>query len=169
MSWVLEDEALRDPARAGGKAAALARLAEVAPVPPFLVLPADAFEDGVLRAGAVQELDALPPAEHYAVRSSGTGEDGAAMAHAGQFLSLLGVVRADVAGAAARVHASGAGAAAYRAALGAAGGAAGGVAMAVIVQRQFGPARPGPPSPRTRPRETAAASGWRPSRGSRMR
>lgn len=140
MTSILQGAALLDPALAGGKAAALAQLAGIAPVPPFVVLPPDAFADGALRPAAAAALEvALPPADLYAVRSSGAGEDGAALAHAGQFLSLLGVPRGEVAAAAARVHASGAGAAAYRAAH----GAAGGVAMSVIVQRQLRPSAAG--------------------------
>ncbi|HEX8555065.1 MAG TPA: PEP/pyruvate-binding domain-containing protein [Sphingomonas sp.] len=99
---------------AGGKGAALGRLVAAGfDVPPFIVVPAGArlHEDEIASA-----LPVLGPGP-YAIRSSGLAEDGAADSHAGQFLSILNVPAAQVAGAVARVAASGAGEghAAYRA------------------------------------------------------
>ena len=98
------------PAVAGGKGAALAKLAAKFPVPAFFVIPAEAFDNAGLKAEAREEvkqgllqLGAGP----FAVRSSGREEDGADSAHAGQFETELNVVSADVAAAAHRVWKSG--------------------------------------------------------------
>ncbi|HLZ65706.1 MAG TPA: PEP/pyruvate-binding domain-containing protein [Aliidongia sp.] len=145
MNLILAGASLLDPMRAGGKASALARLAEVASVPPFLVLAPDAFEPAGLRpearAALMDRLPQLGPPP-YAVRSSAVGEDGAALAHAGQFLTLLGINAADVPAAAHRVWQSGAApeVAAYRAAVIRAEEDTGDPArVAVIVQRQLKP------------------------------
>ena len=145
MSAILSGPSLLDPARAGGKASALARLSGVAPVPPFLVLAPEAFEPTGLRtetrATLMAQLPDLGPPP-YAVRSSAVCEDGAMLAHAGQFLTLLGIDPAGVPEAAHRVWQSGAAAhvAAYRAARGsAARGADEPALVAVIVQRQLAP------------------------------
>jgi pyruvate,water dikinase len=94
----------------GGKAATLARLAAQFAVPDFFVIPADAFADGALAPGVetdvVAALAALGPGP-YAVRSSAREEDGARYAHAGQYLTELGVPAERVSAAAARVWASG--------------------------------------------------------------
>lgn len=99
-----------DPTRAGGKAAVLARLAGIFDVPPFLVIPADAFNDSglepALRARLETELESLGPGP-FAVRSSGLEEDGSESAHAGQFQTELGVNLDGVAAAAQRVWQSG--------------------------------------------------------------
>lgn len=98
------------PTVAGGKGAALAKLAATFPVPAFFVIPADAFDAIGLKAEAreqvkqgLQRLGAGP----FAVRSSGREEDGADSAHAGQFDTELNVAAADVAAAAHRVWKSG--------------------------------------------------------------
>ena len=95
---------------AGGKGAALAKLAATFPVPAFFVIPAEAIDrDGVKvevrdeLSSAVTALGAGP----FAVRSSGREEDGADSAHAGQFSSELNVAADGVAAAAHRVWMSG--------------------------------------------------------------
>ena len=121
---------------AGGKGAALAKLAATFPVPAFFVIGADAFDQAGLKADArtsvkqgLQRLGAGP----FAVRSSGLEEDGAASAHAGQFATELNVAAADVEAAAHRVWLSGftATLAAYRVAHGLSGDPQ---PLAVIVQ-----------------------------------
>ncbi|MEZ6028898.1 MAG: PEP/pyruvate-binding domain-containing protein [Hyphomonadaceae bacterium] len=96
---------------AGGKGAALGKLAAAFPVPSFFVIPVEAFGADGLSADAREEVKQgllkLGGAGRYAVRSSGREEDGAASAHAGQFLSELNVAPADVAEAAHRVWRSG--------------------------------------------------------------
>lgn len=96
---------------AGGKGAALGKLAAAFPVPSFFVIPVEAFGEDGLSADAREEVKQgllkLGGAGRYAVRSSGLEEDGAASAHAGQFLSELNVAPADVAEAAHRVWRSG--------------------------------------------------------------
>lgn len=98
---------VRDVARVGGKAAVLARLAELGfDVPAFFVIePTRAADDA--QPGIDAALQRLGEGR-YAVRSSGREEDGSAHSHAGQFLSLLGVAAADVPAAVDRVRASGA-------------------------------------------------------------
>ncbi|MDD2867061.1 PEP/pyruvate-binding domain-containing protein [Neomegalonema sp.] len=128
---ILTGEAARDSARAGGKAAALARLqAEGFEIPPFFALEGEAAD---LR----EALAALGPGP-YAVRSSGREEDGASHSHAGQFLSLLNIPAEGVAEAARKVRDSGLtdSLRAYRAARGLdpEGGA-----PAVLVQRMIAP------------------------------
>ncbi len=100
---------------AGGKAAALARLA-TGPfdVPAFFAISPDAVSDA---AGALsltpEALAALPPALRslgpgpFAVRSSGRAEDGSDHSHAGQYLSVLNVAPGDVPQAVCDVWASG--------------------------------------------------------------
>lgn len=99
------------PDAAGGKAIALARLADAGFNPPdfFVILP-DAFDEDGLKAdhkealsNAVSELGNSP----FAVRSSGAQEDGAEHSHAGQFLSVLNVDANDVAAEAHKVWQSG--------------------------------------------------------------
>ncbi len=106
----MTDEATMSPAVAGGKGAALAKLAATFPVPAFFVIPAEAFDELGLKAEAreqvkqgLQRLGAGP----FAVRSSGREEDGADSAHAGQFDTELNVAAGDVATAAHRVWKSG--------------------------------------------------------------
>jgi phosphohistidine swiveling domain-containing protein len=126
-----------DGASVGGKAHNLARLVGTgALVPPFFVLPADAFArmagDGALPASEAEAeqrraailsmdapdelvaairagLDALDAGEGLlAVRSSAVGEDGRTASYAGQFETVLGVrsTEADVWAAVRRVWAS---------------------------------------------------------------
>ena len=96
---------------AGGKGAALAKLAATFPVPVFFVISADAFDASGMKAAARAEvklgLERLGAAGPFAVRSSGLEEDGAASAHAGQFATELNVASADVPAAAHRVWLSG--------------------------------------------------------------
>ncbi|MBF9035129.1 phosphoenolpyruvate synthase, partial [Rhodobacterales bacterium HKCCE2091] len=112
MSAILTGAAAADPARAGGKGAALARLAAAGfDVPGFFVLTDDAFDgaEGTdLKTGVdlPAALAALGPGP-YAVRSSARSEDSAGDSHAGQFDTKLNVVAEDVAAAAAAVRASG--------------------------------------------------------------
>lgn len=101
-------------AQAGGKGAALAKLAATFPVPAFFVIAAEAFDQGGLKADAREEVNqglallaAKGGAGRLAVRSSGREEDGAASAHAGQFETELNVAPADVAASAHRVWKSG--------------------------------------------------------------
>lgn len=99
-----------DPAEAGGKAAALARLAADFPIPGFFVIRAGAFTGTGLSETAEGELDAALQDlgdGPFAVRSSGREEDGASAAHAGQFVSELNVPRDQVRAAALRVWRSG--------------------------------------------------------------
>lgn len=108
--FILIGEAATSSAIAGGKGAALAKLAAEFPVPAFFVVPAEAFDDAGLKAEARVELgDALAVmgAGPFAVRSSGREEDGADSAHAGQFETELNVATGDVATAAHRVWKSG--------------------------------------------------------------
>ncbi|MEX5727173.1 phosphohistidine swiveling domain-containing protein [Rhodovulum iodosum] len=138
------DEA-RDPAVAGGKAAALARLSEVGfAVPPFCVLPAEAMDElctGTLSEAALghalaEAATRLGPGS-FAVRSSARAEDSEADSHAGQFDSVLNVPAAGLPEAARKVHASGAGErlSAYRKRRALAGGGA----PAVLIQRMVAP------------------------------
>ena len=109
-TFILTGEAAQSPAAAGGKGAALAKLASKFPVPPFFVVSADALDQAGLKAdagaqlaGAIGSLGAGP----FAVRSSGREEDGADSAHAGQFETELNVAASDVPAAAHRVWRSG--------------------------------------------------------------
>jgi phosphohistidine swiveling domain-containing protein len=99
---------------AGGKGAALAKLAATFPVPAFFVIASEAFDQDGLKADAREDVNrglaALAVqggAGRLAVRSSGREEDGAASAHAGQFETELNVAPDDVAAAAHRVWRSG--------------------------------------------------------------
>jgi pyruvate,water dikinase len=114
---ILTMDRATDPAVAGGKAAALARLAAAGfDVPPFVVIPATALGPEGALPDLAQVLKPLGPGP-YAVRSSGRAEDGAAHSHAGQFKTVLNVPAAEVAEAARQVWQSGFadGIAAYRA------------------------------------------------------
>jgi rifampicin phosphotransferase len=113
--------------RVGGKAAGLARLAELGfPVPPSIVLAVGEElgdpHDVVMRLG-----------EPLAVRSSAVGEDGTERSAAGQYESVLDVRASELLDAVARVRSSTARAAAY--------GATGDVA--VVIQRQVPATRAG--------------------------
>ena len=96
---------------AGGKGAALAKLAATFDVPVFFVIRADAFDAGGLKPSATQAVQQgvirLGSNRLFAVRSSGLEEDGASSAHAGQFATELNVAAADVPAAAHRVWQSG--------------------------------------------------------------
>ena len=107
-------------ARLGGKAAGLARLAELGlPVPPAVVIPVGTDVDDP--ESLVGELG-----EPLAVRSSAVGEDSLGRSAAGQYETILGVTRSEVVDAIARVRSSTARARAY----------GGSDDIAVIVQRQ---------------------------------
>lgn len=107
---LLSGAAAIDVALAGGKGAALAKLAAAFPVPAFFVIPVEAIDvAGVrpeIRAELAAAIAALGPGP-FAVRSSGREEDGASGSHAGQFATELNVAPADVAAAAHRVWRSG--------------------------------------------------------------
>lgn len=96
---------------AGGKGAALAKLAGTFPVPAFFVIGADAFDEGGLKPGVAETVSRgvmqLGASRKFAVRSSGLEEDGASSAHAGQFATELNVRAENVAEAAQRVWRSG--------------------------------------------------------------
>jgi rifampicin phosphotransferase len=120
----LDDIALET---AGGKAMGLARLRALGlPVPPAVVVPVDEpFDDTdavVARLG-----------EPLAVRSSAIGEDAADRSFAGQFETVLGVDRAGLADAVAKVRGTTARAEAY--------GSAGPVA--VVIQQEVRATRAG--------------------------
>jgi phosphohistidine swiveling domain-containing protein len=104
VTAVLLPSECREASAVGGKAYALARLTEKGfAVPPFLVvLP----EDGAFETALDGVLSGHVGGGPYAVRSSGTQEDGSAHSHAGQFLSLLDVPAGEVADAVRRVAAS---------------------------------------------------------------
>lgn len=126
-------------AAVGGKAAALCFLvAQGFNVPAFLMVSPAAFAGDGLSSLAREEIarsfNALGDGP-YAVRSSAVEEDGAAHSHAGQFLSLLNVERADVSSAVEKVWQSGAAesVANYRSARGLDGE---GGRPAVIIQKQ---------------------------------
>lgn len=139
MNLIIGQQAARDAAQVGGKAASLHRLAAAgfAP-PPYFVIHADAFAGGTpdqaLPAALDDALARLGPGP-YAVRSSGRAEDGAEHSHAGQFDTRLNVAAPDIMTAAAEVWASGFGETVqtYRARR--SGGAA--EAPAIIVQRMI--------------------------------
>jgi pyruvate,water dikinase len=109
----------------GGKAEGLIRLQELQlPVPPFVAVPVGAEIDDAAIA---------PLGEPLAVRSSAVGEDAADRSAAGQYETLLGVTRANLHEAIARVRSSTDRAQAY--------GASGEVA--VVVQQQVPATRAG--------------------------
>jgi phosphohistidine swiveling domain-containing protein len=101
MSFLYPD--CGDSSRLGGKGAALARLGELGfEVPAWFAVPPDAvWHENELNA-AISSLGTGP----FAVRSSGTMEDGTGHSFAGQFESHLEVSREDVAGKIAEVRAS---------------------------------------------------------------
>ena len=109
--FILTGEAAMSAAEAGGKGAALAKLAATFPVPAFFVISAVAFDANGLKAEArasVNEgITRLGRGGRFAVRSSGREEDGADSAHAGQFETELNVTPDSVAAAAHRVWTSG--------------------------------------------------------------
>jgi pyruvate,water dikinase len=109
----------------GGKAEGLIRLQELGlPVPPFVAVPVgeEADESAIAALG-----------EPLAVRSSAVGEDAADRSAAGQYETVLGVTRATLSDAVARVRSGTERAEAY--------GASGDVA--VVVQRQVPATRAG--------------------------
>ncbi|TKW62813.1 MAG: hypothetical protein DI616_20200 [Paracoccus denitrificans] len=111
MRLVLDQDVARNPAEVGGKAASLHRLAAGGfNPPPFLVILAEAFQNGSpvpeLQEQLQTSLARLGPGL-YAVRSSGRAEDGAEHSHAGQFDTVLNVAEIDVIAAAAKVWKSG--------------------------------------------------------------
>jgi pyruvate,water dikinase len=111
-AFVLPASPPAPPPRVGGKAAALSQLVELGfDAPPFVVILAEAFGPDGLSTDAQGELErhfAELGDGPFAVRSSAREEDGATASHAGQFLSVLDVARADVAKAAMSVWRSGA-------------------------------------------------------------
>ena len=109
----------------GGKAEGLVKLQELElPVPPFVAVPVGEDPD----EAAVTALG-----EPLAVRSSAVGEDAADRSAAGQYETVLGVTRATLSDAVARVRAGTDRAQAY--------GADGDVA--VVIQRQVPATRAG--------------------------
>jgi pyruvate,water dikinase len=104
-------DAAMSPADAGGKGAALAKLAATFPVPAFFAIAAEAFNENGLLPAAFERVNAgitsLGRGGRFAVRSSGREEDGADSTHAGQFQTELNVHADDVAAAAHRVWRSG--------------------------------------------------------------
>ena len=109
--YVLTGDAAMSSADAGGKGAALAKLAATFPVPAFFVIAAEAFDENGLLPEAAERMNAgltqLGRGGRFAVRSSGREEDGADSAHAGQFETELNVPADDVPAAAHRVWKSG--------------------------------------------------------------
>jgi pyruvate,water dikinase len=92
-----------DPSRLGGKGAALARLGELGfEIPAWFAVPPDASWTSAELENSISLLG------HglFAVRSSGTQEDGAGHSFAGQFESHLEVTASEVAGKIAAVRAS---------------------------------------------------------------
>jgi rifampicin phosphotransferase len=84
-----------DHSRLGGKGAALARLGELGfEIPPWFAVPPDAVWSENELEEAIAQLGNGP----FAVRSSGTMEDGAGHSFAGQFESYLEVEAQDVVG-----------------------------------------------------------------------
>ncbi|MEO0464457.1 MAG: PEP/pyruvate-binding domain-containing protein [Pseudomonadota bacterium] len=129
MIWSMAEA---DRADAGGKGRALAQAAAKGfAVPEFCVIASGAEPDRAALDAALAAMGEGP----FAVRSSGMAEDGAEASHAGQYDTILNVARGDVAGAIAKVAASGvnAGIAAYRAERGVTSEAA----PAVVVQRMI--------------------------------
>jgi len=109
----------------GGKAEGLVRLQELGlPVPAFVAIPLGAEID----EAAVAALG-----EPLAVRSSAVGEDATDRSAAGQYETLLGVTRAELRDAVARVRTATARAEAYGA----------GTDVAVVVQREVRATRAG--------------------------
>jgi phosphoenolpyruvate synthase/pyruvate phosphate dikinase len=87
----------------GGKGTGLARLIELGfPVPDVLVVPVEAA--GVVDTRDIERIREL--GEPLAVRSSAVGEDARDRSAAGQYESVMGVRRGEVADAVARVHRS---------------------------------------------------------------
>ena len=83
----------RDFTRLGGKGAALAWLGALGfEIPAWFAVPGDAAWTREELTGAIERLGSGP----FAVRSSGSTEDGAAHSFAGQFSSFLNVPAADV-------------------------------------------------------------------------
>lgn len=125
------DESLAE--RLGGKGSGLVRLFELGlPVPPAVAVPVGA-------EGRLDDPDEVADlvGEPLAVRSSAVGEDSADRSAAGQYESLMGVSRDELAGAVERVYRSAdlERARAYR------GSARTG--MAVVIQREIRPSRAG--------------------------
>lgn len=141
MSGIYCSEDRPGPEVVGAKAATLAQLGDLAPVPPWVAVSAAAVHEAGLRADTAEALTnalaRLGPGP-YAVRSSGSAEDSAAAAHAGQFLTLLSVPASDLPDAVMRVWRSGftETVMAYQASQGLTGGAGG---ISVLVQRQLVP------------------------------
>ena len=112
----------------GGKASGLAPLARAGlPVPPALVIPAEAPDDAIPQLAA--DVAARFPGAKLAIRSSGVAEDLAQSSYAGQYETVLNVPAetAAIADAVGRVRASATGGAA------AAYGGAHSTCMAVLV------------------------------------
>lgn len=107
---MLKGTQARDCARAGGKGAVLAELADAFDVPEFFVVPTDAFGPEGLLPQALTDLETALSAlgtGPFAVRSSAVDEDGAEAAHSGQFDTLLNVAPDGVIQAVAAVWRSG--------------------------------------------------------------
>ena len=112
MVELLYPKADADRCRYGGKAAALARLADRGDnVPPWFVVPAGAFDEGgdmppQVAAVIVEAAERLGPGP-FAVRSSAVDEDGRRRSFAGQFVSFLNVTPDDLPARIADVRRSG--------------------------------------------------------------
>lgn len=111
MSYIIQQNEAVEADKVGGKAAALAMLAQQGFRPPaFFVILSNAFDGGEIGPDLQRDLSAaldLLGAGPFAVRSSGRSEDGVEHSHAGQFDTLLNVARPDVANAALEVWKSG--------------------------------------------------------------
>jgi len=117
----------------GAKAASLARLAAAGfAVPPAVILPPGLSLDDAIASIESTAVETLGPGP-YAVRSSASVEDGPLRSFAGQFETVLGVDRADLATAIEQVRAS------ARALRVVAYAGTSIESIAVIVQRQLSP------------------------------
>ncbi|MEM9249658.1 MAG: PEP/pyruvate-binding domain-containing protein [Pseudomonadota bacterium] len=107
MTSLIAQEAATQVADVGGKAAALARLAQAGfEPPPFFVIPAALAALPDAPGDLAAALTALGPGP-YAVRSSARAEDGTHHSHAGQFETMLNVAAKDIWSAAQQVFRSG--------------------------------------------------------------
>ncbi len=96
--------------RYGGKGAHLFWMKNQGlPVPGFMVLPVDTWDDAAIKAEVRSQLDKFltdNPESDFAVRSSATVEDGKSKSYAGQFKSFLHVRSEEVPDKIEAVHAS---------------------------------------------------------------
>ncbi len=107
MPHIITQDAASNVQEVGGKAVALARLAEFGFNPPgFFVIRIEAFDKTAPANGLDDAIAALGQGP-FAVRSSARQEDGAEHSHAGQFETVLNVAAGDVWDAAQKVYQSG--------------------------------------------------------------